>query len=178
MKQISTPPGALKFRLVAIVILVIIFMLAFLNYTNGISIALEKTSIQQTKNIINSTLAVVFATYTVKGELERLNEVNGGNPFEYLERYSQVPATYQGEISDDSLQENVPGWYYDRANGLAIYKPFYDDNLYRFTIVLEYLDTNNSGDFEADFDEFRHLSFKQLRQQGGETAGVVSGALY
>ncbi|MFA9418564.1 MAG: hypothetical protein ACERLB_00300, partial [Gammaproteobacteria bacterium] len=73
MKQIGTPPGALKFRLTTIVILVLIFMLAFLNYTNGISASFEKVSIQQTKNIINSTLAVVFSTYTVKGELGYLN---------------------------------------------------------------------------------------------------------
>jgi hypothetical protein len=165
MKQISTPPGALKFRLVAIIILVIIFMMAFLNYTNGISASLEKTSVQQTKNIINSTLAVVFAIYTVEGELEGLNEVNGGNPFEYLERYSQVLATYRGEIDVDNLKVSVPGWYYDRANALAIYKPFYDDNLYHFTIVLDYRDVDGSGRFEPNVDEYQRLSFKQLPQQ-------------
>jgi hypothetical protein len=165
MKKIGTPPGALKFRLIAIVILVIIFMLAFLNYTNGISIALEKSSIQQTRNIINSTLAVVFATYTVKGELERLNEVNGGNPFEYLERYGQVPITYQGEIEDGSLEDNVSGWYYNRTDGLAIYKSFYDDSLYHFMIILDYRDVDGSGHFEQGADEFQHLSFRQLPQQ-------------
>jgi hypothetical protein len=165
MRQIGTPPGALKFRLVAIVILVTVFMLAFLNYTNGISASLEKTSIRQTKNIINSTLVVVFANYTVKGELDRLNDVSGGNPFDYLEKYGVVPTNYQGEIiDDDSLQDNVPGWYYDRANGLAIYKPFYDDNLYQFTIVLDYRDVDGSGRFEPKVDEYQRLSFQQLPQ--------------
>jgi hypothetical protein len=165
MKQISTPPGALKFRLVAIVILVIIFMLVFLNYTNGISASFEKTSVQQTKNIINSTLAVVFATYTVKGELDRLNEVDGGNPFEYLEEYGQLPASYQGEIDIDDLKDSSPGWYYNRANGQVLYKPLYDDQVYYFTIVLDYLDVDNSGGFEANTDEYRRLSLKQLPQQ-------------
>jgi len=178
MKQIGTPPGALKFRLVAIVILVIVFMLAFLNYTNGISIALEKTSIQQTKNIINSTLLVVFSSYTVKGELERLNEVDGGNPFEYLEKYSQVPATYRGEFDVDSLKDIVPGWYFDRMNGQTLYKALYDDQVYYFTIVLDYRDLDGSGRFEPGVDEYRRLNFKQLRQQRGETAGVASGELY
>jgi hypothetical protein len=165
MKQISTPPGALKFRLVAIIILVTIFMMAFLNYTNGISVATEKTSIQQTKNIINSTLYVVFATYTVKGELGLLNEVNGGNPFEYLEKYSAVPATYQGEIGVDNLKPSGSGWYYDRMNGQALYKAFYDDQVYYFMIVLEYRDIDKSGQFEPEVDEFRFLRFKQLPQQ-------------
>jgi hypothetical protein len=165
MKQIGTPPGALKFRLVAIIILVVIFMLAFMNYTNGISASLEKTSVQQTKNIINSTLAVVFATYTVKGELENLNKVNGGNPFEFLEEYSAVPTTYHGEIDVDSLEASVPGWYYDGLNGQAIYKSFYDDQIYYFTIVLDYYDVDKSGGFEADIDEFQLLSLKRLPQQ-------------
>lgn len=165
MKQIGTPPGALKFRLVAIVILVIVFMLAFLNYTNGISIALEKTSIQQTKNIINSTLAVVFSTYTVKGELARLNEVRGGNPFDYLEKYSVVPTTYRGEIGVVSINDSVPGWYYDGANGLALYKTFYDDQVFYFAIVFKYGDVNGSGRFEPGIDEYRRLYLRQLPQQ-------------
>jgi hypothetical protein len=165
MREIGTPPGALKFRLVAIIILVVIFMLAFLNYTNGISASFEKTSVQQTKNIINSTLAVVFATYTVKGELERLNDVGGGNPFDYLEKYSVVPTTYQGEVGVDNLMSSGPGWYYDRANGLALYKPFYDNQVYYFTIVLDYRDVDDSGRFEPGIDEYRRLSFRQIPQQ-------------
>jgi hypothetical protein len=165
MKQISTPPGALKFRLIAIVILVTVFMLVFLNYANRISIATEKASIQQTKNIINSTLYVVFATYTVKGELGLLNEVNGGNPFEYLERYGQVPITYQGEIDVDNLEDSLPGWYYDRLNRRALYKPFYDDRVYYFTILLEYRDVDGSGRFEQGIDEYGGLKLRQLPQQ-------------
>jgi len=165
MKQISTPPGALKFRLIAIVILILIFMLAFLNYTNGISASFEKTSVQQTKNIINSTLAVVFATYTVKGELDRLNEVNGGNPFEYLERYSQIPITYRGEIGDVSLEDSVPGWYYDRTKRLALYKPLRDDKIYYFAIELEYKDVDGSGRCDPGIDEYQRLSFRQQPQQ-------------
>ncbi len=165
MKQISVPPGALKFRLVMTIILVIIFILVFFNYTNRISIAMEKTSIQQTKNVINSTLMVVFSSYAVKGELERLNELNGGDPFEYLENYSLLPATYRGDIGVDKLAVSVPGWYYDRANGLAIYKPLYDDKDYYFRIELDYRDVDGSGRFEPEFDEYRRLSFRQLPRQ-------------
>ena len=147
MKQISALPGALRFRLVMTIILVIIFMLVFFNYTNRISVAIEKTSIQQTKNIINSTLAVVFANYAVNGELERLNDLRGGNPFEYLEFYSLLPATYRGEIGIDSLEDSLPGWYYDGGKALALYKAFYDEKVYYFAIELDYRDVDGSGWF-------------------------------
>lgn len=165
MKQISVPPGALKFRLVMTIILVIILILVFFNYTNRISIAIEKTSIQQTKNIINSTLMVVFAGYAVKGELESLNELNGGDPFEYLETYSQLPATYRGDIGVDKSKNSKPGWYYDGEKGVVIYKPLYDDKDYYFRIELDYRDVDGSGRFEPAIDQYRRLNFRQLPQQ-------------
>ena len=166
MIQISVPPGALKFRLVMTITLVIIFILVFFNYTNRISVAIEKTSIRQTKNIINSTLMVVFASYAVKGELERLNELSGGNPFEHLEKYNLLPATYRGDMGvDKSTDDSKPGWYYDGANGLAIYKPLYDDKDYYFRIELDYRDVDGSGRFEPAVDQFGRLSFRQLPRQ-------------
>ena len=166
MKQISVPPGALKFRLVMTIILVIILILVFFSYTSRISVTLEKTSIQQTKNVINSTLMVVFAGYAVKDELERLNELNGANPFEYLEKYSLLPATYRGDMGvDQSGDDSKPGWYYDGANGLAIYKPLYDDKDYYFRIELDYRDVDESGRFEPEIDQYRRLSFRQLPRQ-------------
>ena len=147
------------------VILVIIFMLVFFNYTNRISIAIEKTSIQQTKNIINSTLMVVFASYAVKSELESLNELIGSNPFEYLEKYSLIPATYRGDMGVDQSGDSSPGWYYDGAKGVAIYKSFYDDKDYYFRIELDYRDVDGSGRFEPAIDQYRRLNFRQLPQQ-------------
>ena len=76
MKYIGSYPGANKFRLLMIVILVVTMMGIIFDYTGKISVATETASIQQTKNIINSSLAVVFATYAVNGELGKLNELN------------------------------------------------------------------------------------------------------
>lgn len=175
MKSIGFPPGSNNFRMLMIVILVAALWVAFFNYTDNISVATEKASIQQTKNIINSTLAVVFAKFAVKGELERLNELNGSNPFEYLEKYSLLPPTYQGEIGVDNPKDSVPGWYYDRLNGLALYKTFHDDKVYYFRIVLNYRDVDGSGRFEAEIDEYRRLNFSQLPQQRGDAAVAGSG---
>jgi len=147
------------------IILVIIFMLVFFNYTSRISVAIEKTSIQQTKNIINSTLMVVFASYAVKGELEHLNELIGSNPFRYLESYSQLPVTYRGDVGVDKSGDKTWGWYYDKAKGVTIYKPLYDGQDYYFRIELDYRDVDGSGRFEPAIDQYRRLSFRQLPRQ-------------
>ena len=67
MRYLGTYPGAYTFRLIVIVIIMSILIVAFFRYTDQISIATETASIQQTKNVINRSLAIVFATYAVKG---------------------------------------------------------------------------------------------------------------
>ncbi|MFV2033210.1 MAG: hypothetical protein ACC663_12000, partial [Gammaproteobacteria bacterium] len=121
MRYIGSHPGAYTFRLIMIVIIVSTLIVAFFRYTDRISIETEKASIQQTVNIINSSLAVVFATYAVKGELDRLNELNGGNPFINLAEYNLTPANYQGELRAENLNDLAPGWYYDGLDRKVIY---------------------------------------------------------
>ena len=145
-----------------IIILVTLFMVAFFYYADKISIATEKASIQQTKNVINSTLAVVFAIYAVNGELDRLNELNGGNPFVYMDEYSMVPASYRGNVAGRNLDQLESGWYYDKSNRGVIYKAIYDEQIYYFSMDLDYKDVNGSGRFESAIDEFQRLVFKQL----------------
>jgi hypothetical protein len=143
-----------------IVIIMSSLIVLFFDYTDRISIATEKASIQQTKNIINSSLAVVFATYAVKGELDRLNELDGGNPFVHLAEYNLLPANYQGEIRAENLNDLEPGWYYDKLSGKVIYKAYYDDQVYYFSQVLDYRDVNKSGRFEPDIDVYQMLNFR------------------
>ncbi|MEE8366264.1 MAG: hypothetical protein V3R76_10785 [Gammaproteobacteria bacterium] len=160
MRYISSYPGAYTFRLIMIVIIMSTLIVLFFNYTDRISIATEKASIQQTKNIINSSLAVVFATYAVKGELERLNELDGGNPFVHMAEYNMVPANYQGVIRARNLDDLAPGWYYDESSEKVIYKTYYDDQVYYFSQVLDYRDVNESGRYEPDIDVYRMLNFR------------------
>jgi len=162
MRYIGSHPGAYTFRLIMIVIIVSTLIVAFFRYTDRISIETEKASIQQTVNIINSSLAVVFAIYAVEGELDRLDELDGGNPFTYMAEYSLVPSTYRGEITGRNLDELESGWYYDRLNRGVFYKAYYDEQVYRFSIVLDYKDANGSGRFESAVDEYQRLYFKQL----------------
>ncbi len=162
MRYISSYPGAYTFRLIMIFIIMSALIVLFFNYTDRISIATEKASIQQTKNIINSSLAVVFATYAVKGELDRLNELDGGNPFEHLAEYSLTPGNYQGEIRAGNPDDLEPGWYYDKSSEKVIYKAYYDERVYYFSQVLEYRDVNKSGRFEPNIDVYQMLNFRLL----------------
>lgn len=166
MKSIGFPPGSNNFRLLMIVILVAALWVLFFNYTDKISRETEKAAIQQMKNNINSTLVIVFATYAVKDELDRLNELNGSNPFIIMSEYNRMPETYKGRLLvNQNLEDLAPGWYYDKLNRRTIYKAYYDEGSYFFSIVLNYRDANGSGQFESGVDEYRHLIFKQLLQQ-------------
>lgn len=162
MRSIGFPPGSNNFRLLMIVVIVGALWLFFFDYTNQISVKTERASVQQTKNIINSTLSVVFATYAVKGELDRLSELVGANPFEQLAAYNVITANYLGQISLEDLDGVDPGWYYDRLNREVIYKPFYDDQIYYFSMILDYIDVNGSGQFESATDDYRRLYFGRL----------------
>ena len=61
MRYIGSHPGAYSFRFLMIVILVTTLIVFFFDYTGDLAVTTEEASIQQTINIINSSLAVVFA---------------------------------------------------------------------------------------------------------------------
>ena len=167
MRYLGSYPGAYTFRFLMIFIIVGSFVVLFFNYTDKLAVETEKASIQQTINIINSSLAVVFATYAVKGELDRLNELNGGNPFKHMFEYDLFPSRsiYQGEISGRSLGKLDPGWYYDGLNKRVIYKAYSDGQVNFYSLKLDYQDLNGSGRFESGIDGFQYLYFTQIPQQ-------------
>jgi len=165
MKSIGFPPGANKFRFLVIVIIVGMLWVLFFDYADRIAIETEKASVQQTKNIINSALVVIFSEYAVKGELDRLNELNGANPFTYLALYNLVPGTYQGELRGGDTSEIAAGWYYDGSSGKVIYKPFHGDGIRHFALTLEYRDLNGSGIYEPGADEYQRLVLGELSRQ-------------
>ena len=103
---------------------------------------------------------MVFATYAAKGELDSLNELNGGNPFIHLAEYDLTPTSYQGEIRAENLDDIGPGWYYDKTNKKVIYKSYYVDQVYSYSIVLAYKDVNGSGRFESAVDDYHRLYFE------------------
>ena len=162
MKTIGSHPGAILFRLGAMIIVIAILMIVFFRYVEATQKEVERASILQMKNIIDSSLAVVFATYAIKGQLDDLNELDGGNPFTFLAEYNLVTAAYQGAISSEVSEKLAPGWYYLAHKQSVLYVSRYMGTNSYFRITLKYQDNNQSGRFESKSDGFQALQFVKI----------------
>jgi len=146
------------------IILIVILVSIFFSYLEDTEREIERTSILQTKKIIDSSLAVVFATYAVNNRLNELNDFDGGNPFVYLAEYGILPTAYVGETDHDLDEDQQPGWYYLTHRKILVYKSLFSDADHYFKIVLNYEDKNRSGSFEPSSDRFRGLQFVKISQ--------------
>ncbi len=164
MNTLGSHPGAIIFRLSIMIVLIAIMMVVFFSYLEATEKKLEQTSILQTKKIIDSSLSVVFATYAVKGRLDKLNELDGDNPFVFLQEYGMLPSGYQGELNRDLSADQAPGWYYLTHRGHVAYKSRFVESDSHFAVVLNYEDLNQSGLFEPESDNFRNLQFVKIEE--------------
>ncbi len=164
MSSIGSHPGAILFRLSITIILITIIVTMFFSYLDDTEKALERSAILQTKRIIDSSLALVFATYAVKGRLDDLDQLDGGNPFAFLREYQLLPPAYQGELTRDVSPGLAAGWYYLPHRGQVVYRARYLETDSYFAIVLFYEDRNRSGFFESGKDVFNHLKFVEIER--------------
>ena len=118
----------------------------------------------QTRKVIDSALAVVFSSYAIKGRLNDLNELDGGNPFEFLDEFELLPVVYQGEIASNLNEDLSPGWYYYKNTGSVAYKSRYLEHNSYFGVELIFEDRNLSGHFESAHDKFLQLRFVERDQ--------------
>jgi len=162
MKTLGSHPGAILFRMSIMVILIAILIVVFFSYVDKLRENTERASISRTRSIINSSLAVVFATYAVQGRLDDLNDLEGANPFTFLREYKLVPSTYVGEIDHGLNDQLAPGWYYLKGFRQAGYKSRYLGDSFKFALVLRYDDINGSGRFESGVDAFKGLNFMEV----------------
>ena len=166
MNTIGSHPGAIFFRLSAMIILIAILMIVFLSYVDDTERTLERTSILQTKKIIDSSLALVFASYAVNGRLNELNQLDGANPFVFLQEYKILPPGYKGELDTDLSIDVDPGWYYLSHRGVVAYRPYFLDSDRYFSVHLDYEDVDQSGQFERGVDRFKNLYFVRAVEIG------------
>ena len=164
MKTIGSHPGANLFRLSIMCILIASMMMVFFSYVDDAEKALERTSVLQTKTIINSALAVVFASYAINSRLHELNDLNGANPFVFLKEYAMLPPAYVGELDHDLSVDQEPGWYYLSHRGMVVYKSLFNEFDSYFSIILNYQDKNQSGSFEPAEDRFQNLRFVKIAE--------------
>ncbi len=165
MSTIGSHPGAVLFRLGIMIILIAIMMVIFLSYVDDTERELERTSVLQTKKIIDSALMVVFATYAARNRLHELNDLDGGNPFVFLKEYQMLPPAYVGESDHDLSADEVPGWYYLKHRRLVVYHSKFNERDSYFTIVLNYQDNDKTGSFEPATDKFESLQFVEVAEQ-------------
>ena len=161
MSTLGSHPGAILFRLIMMIFLILIFMYVFLIYVEKAEKAIEIQSIEQTKRIIDGALVIAFATHATSGKLDELDQLDGGNPFELLKEYLMLPASYHGETEVSDPKTLPSGWHYDLNSGDILFVPFYLSEIQVFRIKLGYVDTNKNGSFEAADDEFRRLSLEK-----------------
>ena len=164
MNTIGSHPGAILFRLSIMIILIAIMMVVFFRYLDETEKVLELSSIQQTKRIIDSSLAVVFATYATGGRLNELNDIDGGNPFIFLREFEIRPPGYRGQIEEGPVDNLESGWYYLKKDKRVVYKSRYTDKVNYFVVKLNYDDVNQSGSFEQGVDNFKNLLFVELNR--------------
>jgi hypothetical protein len=146
------------------IVLIAIMVMVFFSYVDEAEYEIERKSILQTKKIIDSALAVVFATYAVNHHLNRLNDLDGGNPFVFLQEYQMLPPAYVGEIDHDPGKDQEPGWYYLTHRKILVYKSLFSDTDHYFKITLNYQDNNQSGSFESASDKFQSLQFVKIAE--------------
>ena len=144
------------------VILIAILMVIFFDYFENSQRGIERQSMTQTRKIIDSGLAVVFASYAVNHRLEELDQLDGGNPFEFLQDFDLLPPGYRGEIEVNLSAALDPGWYYLKHRRLVGYKTFYLETDVYYAVVLDYDDGNRNGRFEPDLDRFNSLRFVEV----------------
>ena len=161
---LASVPGALLFRTLLSILLILILIVVFFDYVDDTQRELERSSIAQTRRIVDSSLAVAFASYAVENRLDDLNELDGGNPFVLLRTYQVLPAAYRGEVDHDLDAEMSPGWYYLRHRRVVAYRTQFLDADRYFRLRLNYDDRDANGRFDHLEDEFRNLQFEPLPQ--------------
>ncbi len=163
MNTLGSHPGAIVFRLSIMIILIAILTAVFFSYLEDTEKELERSSIMQTKRVIDSSLAVVFASYAVSGRLHELNDLHGANPFVFLEEFGILPPGYAGSLKTDPGSGTAPGWYYLEHRRVVVYKSRFIGSDSYYTVLLNYEDNNDSGFYEPNEDRFRNLVFVESK---------------
>ena len=164
MKTIGSHPGAIMFRMTIMVILIAIIIVVFFDYIERARAGLEQSAIQQTRRVIDSSLVLIFSSYAVSGQMQRLDEIDGGNPFELMREFDIYVPEYRGELGHDLTTEQRSGWYYLYKRGLVVYKAHFMKSDSYFRIRLGYLDRNGSGTFDYGIDKFENLAFVKVTE--------------
>jgi len=161
MRSISEYPGAFKFRLLFYLILWLVLIRFFFYYTEEVTKLAEQKSVRQMQTVINSALTIYSAEQLISGQLDRMHELSGMNPFEVMAEYNLVPAGYQGEVTGGEIEDS--GWYFNVDSREVVYQAHSNnaEQLY-FHVVLDYQDINQSKTYDPEYDIYKGLRLKAI----------------
>ena len=156
MNTLSSIPGALLFRSVMVVILVLIMIVIFLSYTSELT--QKAAEIERNKVVYELDTVLSYRIYsaTINGRLSELTALHQQNPFVVLadENYT-VPLTYVGEVKLPVFLQKS-GWYFDTSKRVL----FYWENrkiTNRYQMQFKFNDSNASGVYESKIDSIERL---------------------
>ena len=164
MRYLGSQPGGLLFRAIVATLLILIVVVQFLRYVDQVQIDTERASVQQTVRIVDSGMVVYFSQLIIKKQLEKIVEMDGGNPFPQLAPYGLIPGEYRGVTQSLQGTEGRPGWYYLVDSGEVIYRYRYQDKIDRFRLSLKFDDKNGNGTFEEAVDSIFALHLNRTMQ--------------
>ena len=156
MNTLSSIPGALLFRSVMVVILVLIMIVIFLSYTSDLT--QKAADIERNKIIYELDTALSYRLYgaAIKGTLSDLPVLNQQNPFVVLadENYT-APPSYVGEVKQ-AVSLAKSGWYFDTSERVIFYWEASKVS-HRYQMQFKFNDLNDSGIYESSVDSIEKL---------------------
>ncbi len=149
-QSIGFQPGAAKFRSIAAIILILIFIGSFLGYSHALTTRVDRAARDRVISEIRQGLAMLLYAYAIKGRLADLQSLDQQNPFSLIAAYRPLPSEYKGARS--RLQKNPPaGWYYDLTMRQVIWVAL-DGQHQVFVLRFAYDDVNGNKRFDPELD--------------------------
>jgi hypothetical protein len=157
-------------EVVLVGVLISVLMVVFMGSILNLSVAIERETMHQTLNNLNSALNIEALTLIVQNKQEAIAEWEGGNPMILID---PPPVQYKGSFPKPDPKRQTPGsWFFDEEQSLLIYRINNIEQFgggraiperVRFKVQPMYDDLNEDG-FKNDDEHFTGLRLEPLDQ--------------
>lgn len=146
-------------ELVVVIVIISVLLVMAISRLLALQVDAERVAMETVGGVLRSAIGIKVAESIVKQDVRGLESLEGSNP---MERLSEVPINYLGELDGPDLTSLKEGnWYYDRRDRALVYlvrnKGFFNGGLSnppraRFAIRLVYTDRNANGRFDQGIE--------------------------
>ncbi len=158
-RSISSPPGANRFRSLAVLILVLICISVFLGYSQYLTGKAEQVARERVITEIRQAMAMMLYHYAVKGKLGELQKFDRDNPFTLMAAYRPLPLNYHGAIKKQHA-EMPAGWYFDLSTRRVLWVGLSRQRQY-YELRFGFDDRNSDGRFNPGTETVLGLEIKK-----------------